>query len=290
LARIQTYLSLSSRLPSALASPSDKVTLALLAYPFAESTAIELWEAARRMETKTSSETLVLDMDIEEAARIVVVTPSETCEDGGGGDEQRASPIHRIASHVVLIRAKALAANKFVASVSGTRIVDIDGENSGEFTPAHDAEAKAVISAGRELGGGLNELMCLLDKVERCPAAEVLAGLAPCDSELETDSSDASSSSDSGSDPAPDDAAKDVRVLLLATLLYRRIFPSADTAHRHVLSPPPSPTPRSAALHLALRRALASGAFDDNSETEDARDRVVDMLAETRRGRWGGLY
>ena len=284
LGRVQIYLSFSSRLLSSKVSPTDNITLALLAHSFAASTAAELWETARRVEPKTLAETLVLEMDIENVARNIALAPHETTSE----DSNAESPVHHIAAHVVLVRAKALAAHNFVSSVMGARIVDVD-INSGR-DPTHNADAKIVVAAGRELGGMVGALTSLLDKVERCPAAEVLAGLYPQDFEVDIDSSDSSSEGDTPSiDTQSDEIAKDVRVLLVATLLYRRIFPAdeKDAVSTHVPSPPPSPTPKSAALHLALRRALASAAFDTSLETEDARDRVVDMLGETRRGRWG---
>ena len=109
--------------------------------------------------------------------------------------------------------------------------------------------------------------------------------------------------------PASQDEAE-IRALLTATLIYRRIFPStipactlaggAGGAPAFVLSPPPSPSRRNAKLHMLLRTALGSPAFESGADgrledpelggaLEDARDRVVDMLVDFERGcRRGG--
>ena len=293
LSKIQAYLSFSSRLPFS-ASPSDRITLALLAHAFAASTASKIWDTARRSDNKTSSETLVLDMDIEDAAKIVSTTqipPNLSNEDS-------FSPAHRIATRVILTRTKTLAARQFVSSVSGQRPVNLDNEAKDRAATllSQDKEAKTIVAAGKELGGLLGELTRLLDKVDRCPAAEVLATLPPHEFEFEHDDESSSSLENStetagkSTDAPVEDTVKDTRLLLLATLLYRRIFPAEAASCAHVLSPPPSPTTKSADLHLALRRTLASTAFDADPETEDARDRVVDILAAMRRGRAGVLY
>ena len=213
-------------------------------------------------------------------------------------DEGSFSPVQHVAAHIVLARTKTLAAQHFIFSVSGQRPVDIDNKGGSPISALpDDSEARTVVAAGRELGGPLGELTQLLDKVGRCPAAEVLAtfpsygfGIEQDDESESSYSKDAGEGSRKSTDVQSEDAVKDTRLLLLATLLYRRIFPPEDATPPHVLSPPPSPTPKSAELHLALRRALASTAFDANPDTEDARDRVVDLLADTRRGRSGGLY
>jgi len=105
-----------------------------------------------------------------------------------------------------------------------------------------------------------------------------------------------------------DGVESDIRSILSALILYRRIFPSSILSCASasgvepvtfILSPPPSPSRKNAGLHLALRRALASDAFDfkgDDTEDEkmsedhrlgvileDARDHVVDMLVEGER-------
>ncbi|KAF8503928.1 hypothetical protein JB92DRAFT_3098742 [Gautieria morchelliformis] len=293
--RVQAYLSLSSKLPPS-ASPSDNITLALLARPFAASIAAKIWEDARRSDVKTSSETLVLGIDVDEAGKMVSMTEAPPFDLSNQGD---FSPVHCIAAHLVLARTNALAAQQFVSSVSGQRLVDLDHETGDAISPllSDNKDAKTVVAAGRELGGPLAELTHLLDKIDRCPAAEVLATL-PSDEfefELEDDSSSSSESVGEGSgrstDVQSEVAVKDTRLLLLATLLYRRIFPAGGATQAHVLSPPPSPSPKNAELQLALRRALASRAFDASPDTEDARDQVVDILAETRRGRSGScLY
>jgi hypothetical protein len=268
------------------------MTLALLAHHFAVPTATRLWESARRSAIKTSSETLVSEMKVEEVAKTIATMRLPLFDPS---DEDSFSPVQHMAVHVVLARTKTLAARQFVSSVSGHRPVNLGNEASIAAFLSQDNEAKVVIAAGRDLGGSLGELTQLLDKVDRCPTAEVLATVPSYQHYIEHDGSDDDSSSDSGaegnqrsSDAWFEDAVKDTRLLLLATLLYRRIFPAEDASSKHVLSPPPSPTLKGAELLLALRRILASSAFDADHDTEDARDQVVDILAEmTRRGRSG---
>jgi hypothetical protein len=288
-------LSFSSKLPPS-ASPSDSITLALLARPFAASTAVKIWEDARRSDVKTSSETLVLGINVDEAEKMASMAEAPHFD---LSNEDDFSPVHCIAAHLVLARTNALAAQQFVSSVSGQRLVGLDHETGDAISTlfSDNKDAKAVVAAGRELGGPLAELTQLLDKIDRCPAAEVLATLPSYEFEFEQEDDSSSSSESVGevsgrsADLPSEVAVKDTRLLLLATLLYRRIFPAEGVTPPHVLSPPPSPTPKSAGLQLALRRALASTAFDASPDTEDARDQVVDILAETRRGRSGsGLY
>ena len=102
-------------------------------------------------------------------------------------------------------------------------------------------------------------------------------------------------------DLASQDEAE-IRALLTATLVYRRIFPSSLPACNGavVLSPPPSPPGRkSAQVRAALRTALGSPAFESGADgrledpelgraLEDARDRVEDMLFELERACWRG--
>ncbi|KAF8582527.1 hypothetical protein K439DRAFT_1661752 [Ramaria rubella] len=296
LMKIQAYLTFSSHLPAspAAVSPRDNITLALLAYHFSQSTATELWESAKSHKDKTAVETLVLELDVEDAVKIVQTLPLLDSSDG-----EELSPVHRIAAHVVLNRAKTLAARQFVVSVSGLRVLNLYGE-TGENTVApasaqDEVEAKTVVAAGKELGGSLGDLTSLLDKVGRCSAAAVLATLPDFEAEVdeaETEPEESESSSSDGfmsgssinTDAHCEDTMKDTRLFLLATLLYRRIFPTANANDAFVPSPPPSPTPKSVGLHLTLRRTLASTAFDTNPDTEEARDRVVDVLCSSRLG------
>ncbi|THH10605.1 hypothetical protein EW145_g1186 [Phellinidium pouzarii] len=108
------------------------------------------------------------------------------------------------------------------------------------------------------------------------------------------------------------DRDAELRDLLGAVVLYRRIFPSKllnvsagenglqkngntltargvglppiSIALTPMPSPPPSPSRRNAVLHIALRRSLDSAAFDRGDALEDARDRVVDLLTAEAAG------
>jgi len=114
-----------------------------------------------------------------------------------------------------------------------------------------------------------------------------------------------------------DDMVRDAKLLIMATMLYRYIFTASAASAGSTATVAPLitttnttaptgafpamttttisvPTPSfpkpPAAMILALRRALGSTAFDLTPDTEDARDRIVDILAEMGRcaGRVGG--
>jgi hypothetical protein len=148
-----------------------------------------------------------------------------------------------------------------------------------------EEKRKETIDAGKSLGGRTRELAEALEKVWGTGVDDVENLLDHEDSQ--------------------DEAELELRSLLSALILYRRIFPSsilscvsANGAESvsFILSPPPSPSRKHPGLHLALRRALGSPVFDFSEEDaedgkltedqrlglvlEDARDRVVDMLVE----------
>lgn len=89
----------------------------------------------------------------------------------------------------------------------------------------------------------------------------------------------------------------DASSLLRALILFRRVFPSqppSPMSSSGTLTPTPS-TPTASLLYsghsrrksplLALGRVLAAPVFDQEAEIEDARDKVVDMLADIKRRR-----
>jgi hypothetical protein len=159
-----------------------------------------------------------------------------------------------------------------------------------------EEKRKETIDAGKSLGGRTRDFAEALEKVWG-------TGVNDVDDILDDEATE-------------DDAVEsEIRSILSALILYRRIFPSSILSCASasgvdpvsfILSPPPSPSRKNADLHLALRRALASDVFDfDGEDVEDqnmsqeqrlgvalehARDRVVDMLVEGERaGRSRGL-
>ena len=163
-----------------------------------------------------------------------------------------------------------------------------------------EQERDETIEAGKSIGGRTAELAVLLERIWDtgfssedtllpAPHHGHAHGCRDVDADCEDDR-----------DLASQDEAE-IRALLTATLIYRRIFPStipactlaggAGGAPAFVLSPPPSPSRRNAKLHMALRTALGSPAFESGADgrledpelgaaLEDARDRVVDMLVD----------
>ena len=140
-----------------------------------------------------------------------------------------------------------------------------------------------------------------------CPQEDVLPARPHAGCDAHGRNPDVDADCEDEQDLASQDEAE-IRALLTATLIYRRIFPStipacalsSGRAPAFILSPPPSPSRRNAQLHMALRTALGSPAFESGADgrledpelgaaLEDARDRVVDMLVGFERAcRRGG--
>ncbi|KAF8501176.1 hypothetical protein BU17DRAFT_102324 [Hysterangium stoloniferum] len=107
-----------------------------------------------------------------------------------------------------------------------------------------------------------------------------------------------------------EDMVRDAKLIMMTTMLYRYIFtvsaasagstttaatltttttgptgalPAITTAATIPIPAPSCPEPPAAML-LALRRALGNTAFDLTPDMEDARDRIVDVLADMGRG------
>ena len=176
-----------------------------------------------------------------------------------------------------------------------------------------EQERKETVEAGKSIGGRTAELAVLLDRIWDtgfCSQEDMLPTRprhSHCDSHGRNPDVDVDCEDEQ--DLASQDEAE-IRALLTATLIYRRIFPStipacapssAGGAPAFILSPPPSPSRKNAQLHMALRTALGSPAFESGADgrledpelgaaLEDARDRVVDMLVDFERAcRRGGV-
>ncbi|EJD05561.1 uncharacterized protein FOMMEDRAFT_145060 [Fomitiporia mediterranea MF3/22] len=308
--RIQTYIYAFRFFSIFSASVKDISTLALVIRPVWHAKSAALWALAlSRAQGKDSSsphvckayELHVLEkMTIDEAAvkvaeidqgevttNAVSVHPNTGSTDQGGMFHEPTSPLAVLARHAIRNAVRTHAENVFLRTVAPDE-ADYDcGNDNGEIgTEFTDSEIRHLVDAGRSLD---TRTVSLVDKFERVcnPTSARFTSTALLDSEVfELKTVEATN----------DLEDKELHDLLRAIVLYRRIFPSTllrDTECKGpangasagisvsltpMLSPPPSPSRRDGALHLALRRCLDSAAFDRGDALEDARDRVVDLL------------
>ncbi|KAH9941125.1 uncharacterized protein BXZ73DRAFT_42084 [Epithele typhae] len=322
--RLQTYWCMSWHISTFAASTMDLSTLALIIRPFSLSKANELWERARQREFLRAHERIVLDnMTVEGAADWLAKWRQwhETERNGRCTACEKRTPLGILAAILIRERLRKHAASLFVRTVVRTEVearrANPGFEDEEEDESTYDAdkdlqeeqERKATVEAGKSIGGRTAELAILLERIWAtgfASRADMAAAqqAAATDAMHEDEDVDVDADCEDERDLASQDEAE-IRALLTATLVYRRIFPSTIPAcapawPAFVLSPPPSPTARSTQLHTALRAALGSPAFEGGADgrledpalgaaLEDARDRVVDMLVEFERAcRRGG--
>ncbi|PCH44728.1 hypothetical protein WOLCODRAFT_139190 [Wolfiporia cocos MD-104 SS10] len=308
--RLQTYWCMSWHISTFAASTTDLSTLALIMRPVSSAKAAALWDAARSREYLRPYEKIVLDnMSVDVAADWLGKWQRwhQTERKGRCAACEKRTPLGVLAAILIRERLRKHAAALFVRTVvrDESRMRGADACDAEDYVYDVDKDLRdehertETVQAGRSIGGRTAELAVLLERIwdtgfctqeEMLPAAR-RAGASP---DEDADCEDAH-------DLASTDEAE-IRALLRATLVYRRIFPaSLPACPTFVLSPPPSPSRRNAALHMALRTALGSPAFEFGSggrledeglsvALEDARDRVNDMLVELeqtcRRGRF----
>lgn len=288
-------------------STSDLSTLALIILPVSRTKAAELWSRARNQEVLRPYEKIVLsNMSVEDAAEWLSRWHQwhDTERKGRCAACEKRTPLGVLAAIMTRERLRKHAAAMFVRTVvpSGSRVEMDDGysRDSGDCASVYDPEQedrddherRETIEAGKSIGGRTAELAIFLERIWDTGFVaheDILPHSGPHQSEEEFECED-------GHDLARSDEAE-IRTLLSATLIYRRIFPSSfpscATAVSVILSPPPSPSRKNLALHVSLRAALASSAFDFDAERlkderlgtalEDARDRVNDMLTALER-------
>ncbi|CCM01225.1 uncharacterized protein FIBRA_03273 [Fibroporia radiculosa] len=301
--RLQTYWCMSWHISTFAASTTDLSTLALIMRPVSSSKAAALWDAARGREFLRPHEKIVLaNMSVDDAAewlakwqqwhKIERKSRCAACE--------KRTPLGVLAAILIRARLRKHAAALFVRTVVRDAVlpavagVCADDEERYVYDAEKDfkeeQERTETVQAGKSIGGRTAILAMLLERIWDtgfCTHEDVLP--VP-----HRDSSDEGVDCENAHDLASTDEAE-IRSLLSATLIYRRIFPSSfpscSTSVSFILSPPPSPSQRNVALHMALRTALGSPAFEfgsggrlDDEELsdalEDARDRVNDMLVE----------
>ncbi|KAI0698068.1 hypothetical protein C8T65DRAFT_614443, partial [Cerioporus squamosus] len=326
--RLQTFWCMSWHISTFAASTMDLSTLALIIHPVSKAKASELWERARRREYLRAHEKIVLNnMSVEGAADWLAKWRKwhETERKGRCTACEKRTPLGVLAAILIRERLRKHAASLFVRTVvraenASRRAYDCDDDDLDEPSYSYDAdkdlkeeqERKETVEAGKSIGGRTAELAMLLDRIWDtgfCSQEDMLS-TRPRHSHCVSDgrSPDVDVDCEDDQDLASQDEAE-IRALLTATLIYRRIFPStipacapssAGGAPAFILSPPPSPSRKNAQLHMALRTALGSPAFDSGSDgrledpelgaaLEDARDRVVDMLVDFERAcRKGG--
>lgn len=253
--RLFTIYHLRAHLPWFSASAGDLTTLAMLLCPIAKGRASSIWDAARNngltQGRACAYERLVLQSVSVDEAAAIVKVAPK---------EPRYTPIGVVACSLVLQRLKKHLAAMFVGSV-----IPLQLDSDGAHTREEEARGVTVDSA-RSLGGKFAELGEAFETVWNggsvdvdCQVGEGLEG--------------------------------EIRTLLTAIVLYRKIFPSAVLGSDGegvsiLLSPPPSPSfaDREGGGY-ELRTVMGRKVFDEE-EIEEARDRVVDMLvASERRGR-----
>ncbi|KAH7915038.1 hypothetical protein BJ138DRAFT_1078114 [Hygrophoropsis aurantiaca] len=295
--RLQIFLRFTSIINSSLRPShltnyvSDLCTSALLVsslpFPFAQSRSKALWDLARAQKTigvLQPYEHLVLDnLDASDAVECL-------------GNSTDVAPIASLAASLVCKRLRAHLGLLFLQIVAkGTTQDELRSDKATDEN--EDRRRRETITAGRSLGGRPRLLVEAFEKIWE-------SGVLHIDDVLSSEFT--SNTEDDG-----------IESLLIAIVLYRRIFPSqllschtgGDNANglpvAFVLSPPPSPplkhsnSPkdnRGKDVLLQLRRALGSSVFDYNGNDqedednehiefslEDARDRVVDMLVDLER-------
>lgn len=295
--RMQTYWCMSWHISTFAASTTDLSTLALIMRPLSSSKATALWDAARTREFLRPHEKIVLDnMNVDDAAEWLAKWQRwhETERKGRCAACEKRTPLGVLAAILIRARLRKHAAALFVRTVirddaRAGQDECCEGEGlvyDAEQDYRDEQERTETVQAGKSIGGRTAQLAVLLERIWDtgfCTHEEVLS--YPQDEDVDCED-------------AHDLASKDeaeIRALLSATIIYRRIFPSSfpacSTSVSFILSPPPSPSQRNAALHMALRTALGSRAFEFASggrledeelavALEDSRDRVCDMLVE----------
>lgn len=302
--RLQTYLYSFRFFSVFTASVKDISTFALVVRPIWRAKSASLWSLAlRRAQGKVATnlhvckpyETYVLEkLSVEEAAAKIAKLGqaasdfSEDAEDQA--EETFEGPLAILAKQVIRDFVREQAERVFVTHVSGD---DEIASSSPDAQEALEHDIRRAVDAGRSLDGCTARLIDMFERVCKSSPPSVISEF-PRDFEESTIEHISASGNSVGTDA-------ELYALLHAIVLYRRIFPATTPSvgtfgdsvvscramrpptdvslpPTQIPSPPPSPSRRDAALHLALRRCLDSSAFDRRDALEDSRDRVVDML------------
>jgi hypothetical protein len=255
---VQAYLGMVSHTPAFATSPSDLSTLALLVFPVWRARAEVLWTRATHAQVVRPFERVVIGAMTVEEASVSLAKMSDV----------RLTPLGSLAVCNVREAVAHIAGQMFVRAVLGADVQSRDIEVYDTEKDVREEEVRrAIVDAGRSMGGRSAELVSLLERI--CTGAFVRHE----DIKL--------------SDLNIDNEERGVRILLGAIVLYRGLFPSGfpgSSGIPVVLSPPPSPSRRNSGLRAALRIALDGEVFyNGGPELEEARDRVIDMLVDVDR-------
>ncbi|KAK2465598.1 hypothetical protein APHAL10511_002490 [Amanita phalloides] len=212
-------------------------------------------------------ERLVLEsMDADEAAnRISDVTVAQL----GLDMSQSPSPLRILGGSAVRERMVKHLAFAFVRIVGQEEDDKVAPALAGE-----EEDREKTFLAAAELGGRLAELGRIAERLCRLIAED--------SGRLITVSSDLVRSL------ASSDEDDDVRSLILALVLYQRVFYSHRKGQWTMLSPPPSPgRPTVGDPVFFLKKTLGSRVFEEGcvDGLEDARDGAVDLIVEIERKR-----
>ncbi|KAH9174673.1 hypothetical protein EDB89DRAFT_1949630 [Lactarius sanguifluus] len=154
--RSQAYWGMVSHTPAFATSPGDLSTLALLVFPVWRARATALWTRANHARLVRPFERAVIDaMTVKEASASL----AKTCN-------VRLSPLSSLAVRNVRKAVAHVAARTFVDAVLGPDVQSGDTEVCDtEKDAREEVERRAVIDAGRSLGGRSAELVDLLERI-----------------------------------------------------------------------------------------------------------------------------
>jgi hypothetical protein len=243
-----------------------------------------------RINEKLIFETLSVD---EAFDRLALASASGTSTKGREDEDGTIyTPLQVLGCLIVKERVKKHFGRLFVQIVAHAeeRAMVIDEQEKEE------AARRMTVDAARELGGYVENLGKAFERVWKTTSIEDDDFLYFVDS---TESV----------------VDHEIKALFTALVLYRRVFATnTHPACGALLSPPPSPTPKTSAKHvrmlLELRKALGNRVFEDTDAEgeseelenmeggchssralglEDARDRVVDMIVDVERRERGVL-
>ncbi|KAF9455872.1 hypothetical protein BDZ94DRAFT_1241939, partial [Collybia nuda] len=247
------------------ANAQDLSTAALVVYSasntfggLAKIKAQSVWNTAmmkaQKMGGTTSYEKIVLEgMTVDEAFERL--SKSTTKRD-------LQSPIQILAGALIEERVRKHLGLLFIGSVRTNAEEERDADDKDQLEQ-DVLERQKTVEAAKEIGGAVGELGRTLERVWKLGV--------DCQVDVE-DTND----EDSG-------VNGEIKALLAALVLYRRLFPSVGNSASALLSPPPSPGRMETSEVGMLRRALGSRAFEESNVLEDARDRAVDMVVELER-------
>ena len=294
----------SARLVSCLVSPSpsELVTLSLLSYPIAGPLSARVWSAAQDL-SLSKHERILFDRSVEDAVELYRAGVEVLImQDEKDTTDERITPLGLVAAGFVCGQLRSAASELFLNSVP---VADFAGEDiRSQRNEETDMLEKVDLSEAVALGKGLTKpVQALVSLWEEVSADMAVTMMTP--------------NWDGG---RKENLLNDAKSFLEAIALYRHILSSPPSSpalsetstlfaeacfdySSPTTSGSSTPTEMSSAIpsigdrvnlrgcgeaeatpRLALLRVLASPAFDRSAQTDEARDRLVDILRD--QGRW----